>query len=151
MGDTQRFETRRIVLNSDACGGCLTCEQMCSGRHFHECSSDLSAIRIQVDFYEDTFTLFNCRQCPKPACLEACPVGAILYDEERGSFYVDDEHCITCGECVKACPFRKKLRPAIHLALCDGEEHVVKCDLCHGYADGPVCVNHCPKGALTLK
>ena len=151
MGGTEKYETHKIVLNSSACGGCLTCEQMCAARHFNECRGDLSAIRIQVDFYEDTFTLFNCRQCPKPACKEACPVGAIEYDEDRGSYYVDDEVCIRCGQCVAACPFRGKLRPYIQLSPCDGVDYVVKCDLCHGFEDGPVCVAHCPKGALTIK
>lgn len=149
--ESGRYQTKRIFLDSEACGGCLTCVQICSARHFHECRPNLSAIRIHVDFYNDTFTLFNCHQCPKPRCKEACPVEAIQYDEERGSFYVDDDLCIRCGSCVEACPFKNKMIPCIEMSPYDGEDFIVKCDLCHGYEDGPACVVHCPRGALSIR
>ena len=148
---SKKFPARRIVLNSAACGGCMTCERICSARHFHECRGDLSAIHIHADFYEDTFTLFNCRQCAKAACKDACPTGAIQFDEERRAFYINKDTCIGCGACTEACPFKGKLWPYINEAVCDGEGYIVKCDLCHGFEDGPACVKHCPKGALTIK
>lgn len=37
-------------------------------------------------------------------CADACQFGALKMDPETGSPIVDDELCVGCGACVKACP-----------------------------------------------
>ncbi len=37
-------------------------------------------------------------------CKNACPVGAISYDED-GISVIDESKCIRCGKCIHSCPF----------------------------------------------
>lgn len=43
----------------------------------------------------------NAQEC---GGIEACPTGAIFWDEERQSLSTDNSLCVTCGECQDACP-----------------------------------------------
>ena len=85
--------------------------------------------------YQDT-----CRQCAHPVpCANACPQGAIRVDPKTGARYVDEDKCIGCGLCQKACPwdmmsFDREKQKASKCFLCDGE---------------PKCVKACPAAALT--
>jgi NAD-dependent dihydropyrimidine dehydrogenase PreA subunit len=36
--------------------------------------------------------------------IEACPTGAIYWDEEKQSLCTDDTKCTNCGQCEDACP-----------------------------------------------
>jgi protein NrfC len=124
----------------------------------HEGKENLSLARIQViqnsfaEFPNDT-TLAQCRQCVEPACLEACPTGALHVDSEHGNVRtIDAEKCIACKSCVEACPY------APSRAVWDFEsEQAQKCDLCadtpfwkeQGGPDGKqACVELCPVACL---
>jgi ferredoxin len=37
-------------------------------------------------------------------CVDACPVGALSYDEDEEVLTVDPEKCDGCGDCVQECP-----------------------------------------------
>ena len=145
--------SKRIVFIPEYCSGCQTCEMVCSTRHFGEANRYLSAIHVQADFYEYKFEFYGCEQCDSASCVTACPdkVKAIGFDENTGARYIDMEKCTLCGKCVEACPFADSKYPPIYLSVCDDEDVLVKCDLCHGYADGPACVTHCPKTALVVE
>ncbi len=43
-----------------------------------------------------------CCQCG--ACADACPTGAIRYDEDVSCYVIHHEECIDCGACEKVCP-----------------------------------------------
>lgn len=43
----------------------------------------------------------NAKEC---SGIEACPTGAISWDDKRESIVIDNEKCISCGRCEKACP-----------------------------------------------
>jgi complex iron-sulfur molybdoenzyme family reductase subunit beta len=48
-----------------------------------------------------------CNHCSNPACLAACPRGAIFKREEDGVVLVDQARCEGERYCVAACPYKK--------------------------------------------
>lgn len=147
-----------LLVDTKKCQGCMTCMLSCS--LVHEGKENLSLARIQViqnpfaNFPED-IDLAQCRQCVEPACLEACPTDALYVDGGHGNVRrIDEEKCIGCMLCVKACGY------APSRSVWDHEEgHAQKCDLCAeapfwkepGGPDGKqACVTLCPIGALAV-
>lgn len=142
---------KHIVVDTDACGGCLTCELACSARHFDgACNSLLSAIRIDADLLDYHFGASVCVQCRAPSCVAACKKDAIYFDAQTGARCIDRSKCIGCGACVKACPLAQEKYPPIRKVKLEGKNVIVKCDLCSGHEDGPYCVQVCPKAAIKL-
>ncbi len=67
--------------------------------------------RQKVKFeFEKTF-LFHlpriCEHCLNPACVSACPSGAMYKREEDGIVLVDQDTCRGWRMCVTACPYKK--------------------------------------------
>jgi Fe-S-cluster-containing hydrogenase component 2 len=56
---------------------------------------------------------------------------------------IDRAECIECGSCLEACPYD---------ALFHDERtgYYLKCDLCSGRVEGPLCAQICPVGAITV-
>ncbi len=48
-----------------------------------------------------------CNHCTYPACVAACPRGAIYKRPEDGIVLVDQKNCRGYRECVRACPYKK--------------------------------------------
>ncbi|WP_026962321.1 nitrate reductase subunit beta [Alicyclobacillus herbarius] len=60
--------------------------------------------------YEQTFMMYLpriCEHCLNPACVAACPSGAIYKRDEDGIVLVDQEACRGWRFCVSACPYKK--------------------------------------------
>ncbi|MBW2092152.1 MAG: 4Fe-4S dicluster domain-containing protein [Deltaproteobacteria bacterium] len=145
-----------LLVDTKKCQGCVSCMLACS--LVHEGEENLSLARIQVmqnsfEAYPDDLTMSQCRQCVEPACVEACPTGALHVDAKHGNIRtINEEECIGCQECVNACPFmpsRSIYNPK--------KEKALKCDLCAdtpywGEPGGPggkqACVEVCPVGAI---
>ena len=145
-------KTRKIVVDTEACGGCLTCEVVCSARHFDgECNRFLSAIRIDADMLDYFFTDYVCKQCKSASCAASCKLDAIHFDNTTGAHFIDKDICVKCGICVKACPFAEAKYPLVRKEIFRGKPVIIKCDLCHGFADGPLCAAVCPKSAISVK
>lgn len=144
-------KSKHIIVNSDACAGCLTCMLACSARHFNgECNPELSAIYIDADMLDYYFDATVCKQCSSASCITACRMGAMYFDEETGARCIDKDKCIGCGACVRACPYSSDKHPPIRKIVHNGKNTIVKCDLCHGHNDGPYCVQVCPKSAISI-
>lgn len=106
-----------------------------------------------------SFLPFQCQHCEKPACLAVCPTGA-TQQREDGIVWVDNELCIGCESCIKACPYegvRTLLseEPEYYLDVVVGEYDapthksgtVEKCTFCHNLIDRgeePACMQLCP-------
>ncbi len=134
--------TRKVVADSELCRDCQACQLACSLYHDGQCHLGLARLRVEKDMARYTFEITICRHCERPECLDACPVGAMRLDE-RGVVLIDDEACTRCGSCAAACPYQA-------ISVCEREDRYLKCDLCAGRAEGPLCVAVCPVGALVL-
>ena len=64
---------------------------------------------ITLEFH-DIFMKYlprNCNHCLNPACVAACPSGAIYKREEDGVVLVNQNGCRGWRHCIPACPYKK--------------------------------------------
>ncbi len=92
-----------------------------------------------------SFLKRQCMHCLHPACVSACPVGA-MHKTPEGPVLYNDARCIGCRYCMTACPFRI---PRFEWDKPTG--YIRKCHFCFDrQAEGlePACIKTCPSGAL---
>lgn len=141
---------KQILVNTDRCLGCKTCELACCIAH--SAGKDLFGAmlngerpvrRVRVETNPDNSIILpiQCRQCREPKCVSACMTGAMHLDENTGLVLNRQEKCVGCWMCVMVCPYG---------VIVPGEEQklAVKCDQCLSEGHGPACVKACPTGAL---
>lgn len=144
-----------LLVDTKKCSGCTSCMLACSLAHYGRTSLSLSRIQVENDplgLYPSEVSQAQCRQCPFPSCVDACPTGANHADPETGVRMVDYAKCIGCERCVQACPFTPSRMQWNH-----EDKHAQKCDLCketphwneEGGVDGTqACVEICPMKAI---
>jgi formate dehydrogenase iron-sulfur subunit len=94
-----------------------------------------------------TFARKQCRHCLDPACVSACPVGA-LSRTELGAVVYDSAKCIGCRYCMMACPYgipRYEWQQPI--------PYVQKCIFCYDRIRSggqPGCTEVCPTQATVF-
>ncbi|NHI91139.1 MAG: 4Fe-4S dicluster domain-containing protein [Candidatus Lokiarchaeota archaeon] len=128
----------QISLETEKCIGCRLCEVICSLSHENAIIPSRSRIEV-VTINSSVDIPVYCYQCTDGSCAEVCPVDAINRNE-KGIMTIDQDTCINCQACAKACPFG-----------CIGinsEGKIFKCDLCGG---DPECVKVCPTQALAYR
>jgi len=145
-----------MVHDPNLCVGCKRCETACTIRNDGKGSSHISRIKVSRNLnygkmgvsasygtangQMGNFRIVGdtCRQCEKPPCGDACPVGAISADKTTGARVVDAKLCVSCGACEDACPWG--------IITLDPETKIsTKCVLCDG---DPNCAKNCPTGAV---
>ncbi|MCL4715595.1 MAG: nitrate reductase subunit beta [Hyphomonadaceae bacterium] len=83
------------------------------GGEFDKRSKDANFENVQKEIYgqfENTFLMYLprlCEHCLNPACVAACPSGAIYKREEDGIVLIDQDKCRGWRMCVSACPYKK--------------------------------------------
>ncbi|MFC1585388.1 4Fe-4S dicluster domain-containing protein [Fibrobacterota bacterium] len=93
---------------------------------------------------EQHFVRRQCRHCLHPACVSACPVGAMSRSVEGPVIY-NKKRCIGCRYCMMACPYGIPRYEWDSLA-----PGVTKCIFCyHRVTRGkePACTEACPEKA----
>lgn len=129
-----------LVANPLACGGCRTCETACALIKSGHIFPKMARLHIDRDPFEGNFIPNICHQCSIPYCLNACPAGAIAISEKNGVVYIDEDRCVGCGACQKACPYGMVI-------LDEERKKAFKCDLCDG---NPLCVKLCAMRAIGI-
>lgn len=136
-----------VVHDPTVCTGCGICELMCSLYHEGLQSPSLARLQLVKDHLTNKVSVNVCQQCLAPSCYFACPRRgeALCIDTETGARYVNEGVCTDClgHYCAKACPFEP---PMIRLNA--KKRAALKCDLCRGREEGPICVEYCPSEAL---
>ncbi len=97
----------------------------------------------------------NCQNCLAASCQKVCPKDAIFF--VNGKSYIDQEKCIKCGKCAKACPYNAIIHMERPCAAACGMDAIVSDE--HGRAtinqDKCVacgqCLVSCPFGAIVDK
>ncbi|MFV0313677.1 MAG: monomeric [FeFe] hydrogenase [Anaerotignum sp.] len=96
-----------------------------------------------------------CRGCLGHKCQEVCPRNAVSIVDRRA--YINQNLCIECGLCKKACPFNaisEVMRPCVRscavgaVKINEGRKAVIDQDQCVSCG---ACVYQCPFGAIVDK
>jgi Fe-S-cluster-containing hydrogenase component 2 len=132
------------------CTGCSTCEIVCSLIHEGCVSPSFSRIFVERKNRTMVHSVLSCRQCADHPCYDRCPKkDSAMCIDEKGIIYINEDKCIGCGLCVKACVFDP---PRINFVKAEDKQlrKAKKCDLCKDRPEGPACVQWCPVRCLSL-
>ena len=137
-----------FYLDGTRCIGCTTCAIACKDYKDQPVGSNFRRIlNFETGEYPTARSWhysIACNHCANPACVTACPTGAMHVNEEDGTVIHDDDICIGCKMCVESCPYGAP-QYREDLAI------VQKCDACADRrAEGkdPACVAACAMRAL---
>lgn len=156
-------------ITPDKCKACRRCEVACIAAHhnmsFKEAMKhrDTLVSRVQVVKAEGLKTTVRCHQCKDAPCCNVCPTQALQQDED-GRIIMNEENCIACEMCIKACPYGTISMDAMRGKESDeeglpcaipGRNVAVRCDMCHAWRieNGKkitACMEACPVRALYM-
>lgn len=139
-----------FVHNNVDCIGCRACEIACKDKNGLPAGPRFRRVMyIEGGTYPDVYAYkvnMSCNHCAEPACLPACPTGAIWKRADNGVVDIDSTLCIGCRRCEAACPFG-----APQFDPSDGL--VKKCNMCIDELEAgrkPYCVSACMMRVLDI-
>lgn len=139
-----------FFFDQQRCTGCYTCVVAC--KQWNDVPAGTASWRRVSTIEEGRFPhvwvahmSVSCCHCMKPACITACPTGAINKRARDGIVLVDQDICISgCRNCLDACPY-----DAPQFRAQDSKMEM--CDFCLDRLEAgkkPLCVASCPLRAL---
>ena len=135
------MERVSLYVNQKNCMGCHACEIACKQEHGMHVGPQM----IRVLEKAPKFIPIYCHQCGNAPCQKACPVDAIVTNDQ-GIVLVVKENCIGCRVCVDACPFGA-------MAFDENTALAMNCDVCvHRLAvcKQPACVSVCDTRCISV-
>ncbi|AEA47128.1 4Fe-4S binding protein [Archaeoglobus veneficus] len=128
-----------VVIDAETCILCGICSEVCLLNAINVYAGD-KPTRLYSPKYRAIF-LADLNKCPPQCtvCKDSCPRNAIML----GGRMRDDELCIYCGACSKACP-----EEAIYVEKPFSGSVIVNDDACQGCG---VCCEICPSMAISLQ
>ncbi len=146
-----------MLIDVTRCVGCNQCVDACTqwnglGENLPQPQSAPDGLSGQrwssiVQTPEGRFVRKLCRHCLEPACVSACPVGAMSKSPEGPVLY-DPQICMGCRYCMMACPFgipRYEWQKAVPF--------VQKCSFCYDrlqVGQLPACKEACPYDVIIV-
>ncbi len=139
-----------FIHNNVDCIGCRACEIACKDKNGLPPGPRFRRVQyIEGGTYPEVYAYkvnMSCNHCAEPACLPACPTGAIYKRKKDGIVDIDSTLCIGCRRCEAACPFgAPQYDPET--------ETVMKCNMCVDEIDAgrkPYCVMACMMRVLDI-
>lgn len=137
-----------FYFDQQGCTACRACQIAC--KDLHDLPVGVNWLRVATLEFgrfprpEVFHVVVACNHCARPACVEACPSGALTKRAEDGVVALDRSLCTKCRACEDACPYG-----AIQHDPATGE--VGKCDLCGDFVaagKAPACVAACTMRVL---
>ncbi|MHA1728212.1 MAG: 4Fe-4S dicluster domain-containing protein [Promethearchaeota archaeon] len=145
-----------FYIDQTRCIGCYTCAVACKDWYNIDAGpvNWMRIKEIEHGNFPNPFLAYlpsPCYHCADPACIKACPEGAITKRESDGIVIVNQDKCIGNSKCdmycLKACPWDSpQFGPE------EGAK-MQKCNLCIERLDNgqqPICVEACPMFALEV-
>lgn len=143
----------RIVqysMDYSLCAGCETCSMMCAISHDGIVSPGCSRIKVNLGTRSMMHEVLTCQHCKDHPCYEKCPKkGSAMSIDKNGVVFINEENCIGCGLCIKACKFDP---PRIVMMKNKDRKKwkAKKCDMCRDNPEGPQCIEWCPVKCIGL-
>jgi anaerobic dimethyl sulfoxide reductase subunit B (iron-sulfur subunit) len=139
-----------FVHHNVDCIGCRACEIACKDKNGLAAGPRFRRVLyVEGGTYPDVFAYkvnLSCNHCAEPACLPACPTGAIWKRPDNGIVDIDSTLCIGCRRCEATCPYGAP--------QWDPEDQIVKkCNLCVDELEAgrkPYCVMACMMRVLDV-
>ena len=139
-----------FIHNNVDCIGCRACEIACKDKNGLNAGPRFRRVLyVEGGTYPDVYAYkvnLSCNHCAEPACLPACPTGAIFKRKKDGIVDIDSTLCIGCRRCEATCPYGA---PQF-----DVQEQVVKkCNMCVDEIEAgrkPYCVMGCMMRVLDI-